>query len=248
MSSYQQSVPQQNQHMPFFFGQNANQQYMPTMILPPSHPAASNSALPMPDMDTLASSGHARGDGHSLNMNQIDMMDDGVMAIHQDVPSNSGILGSIPEENISHRRTYDYTSELRNNYSTVTQNGESVTYVRFRHNSCSVWTYSLMDKQDVKIRIALQENQLFFNLEDILTGVCGLELPTQKILAATRNLAFVGVVIGGEWKWSEKVYAEQYDDLAFGKEEVFVTYEGLQRLSTSRLNSGNVRTNDRGDS
>ena len=65
-------------------------------------------------------------------MNQIDMMDDGVMAIHQDVPSNSGILGSMPEENISHRRTYDYTSELRNNYSTVTQNGESVTYVRFR--------------------------------------------------------------------------------------------------------------------
>lgn len=43
------------------------------------------------------------------------------------------------------------------------------------------------------------------------------------------------------------MYAEQYDDLAFGKEEVFVTYEGLQRLSTSRLNSGNVRTNNRGD-
>ena len=38
------------------------------------------------------------------------------------------------------------------------------------------------------------------------------------------------------------MYAEQYGDLAFEKDEVFVTYEGLQRLAQSRIGGGNVRS------
>ena len=43
------------------------------------------------------------------------------------------------------------------------------------------------------------------------------------------------------------MYAEQYDDLAFDKEEVFVTFEGLQHLAQSRIGGGNVHSKMGGD-
>lgn len=194
MPNYHQTLPQQSQHLPFFFGHSSNPQYMPTMVLPPSHASASNPVLPMGDMEALPSASvQNRGEEHPLNIPQMEMMEDGVMSIHQDIPNATNLLGPIPEEALPPRpNAYDYASELHNNYSTVTRDSDTVSYIRFRHNNCATWTYRLSEKQEVKIRIALQENQLFFNLEDILSGVCGVDLAPSKIVSETRSLAFVG--------------------------------------------------------
>lgn len=148
----------------------------------------------MGDMEALPSASvQNRGEEHPLNIPQMEMMEDGVMSIHQDIPNATNLLGPIPEEALPPRpNAYDYASELHNNYSTVTRDSDTVSYIRFRHNNCATWTYRLSEKQEAKIRMALQENQLFFNLEDILSGVCGVDLAPSKIVSETRSLAFVG--------------------------------------------------------
>lgn len=150
----------------------------------------------MGDMEAIPSSSmQNRGEEHQLSIPQMEMMEDGVMNIHQEMQNGANLIGPIPEETMPHHQTtYDYTSELHNNFSTITRDSDSVSYIRFRHNNCATWTYNLSEKQEVKIRVALQENQLFFNLEDILSGVCGLELARSKLMAETKPLAFVGIV------------------------------------------------------
>ena len=54
------------------------------------------------------------------------------------------------------------------------------------------WDYTREDKQSAKLRLALQEGQLLFCLEDILEGVCDAELPHCRIAAFAKNLAQVG--------------------------------------------------------
>ena len=65
------------------------------------------------------------------------------------------------------------------------------------------WDYLREDKQSVKLRLALQEGQLLFSLEDILEGVCDAELPHCRIAAFAKNLLQVGNrgyfhLVGGE--------------------------------------------------
>ena len=54
------------------------------------------------------------------------------------------------------------------------------------------WDYTREDKQSVKLRLALQEGQLLFCLEDILEGVCDSELPHCRVTAFAKNLVQVG--------------------------------------------------------
>lgn len=91
------------------------------------------------------------------------------------------------------------------------------------------WDYLREDKQSVKLRLALQEGQLLFSLEDILEGVCDAELPHCRIAAFAKNLL----------QWEEKVNVVQYGDLAFEKEAIFVTYAGLQKLVSQKSAQGN---------
>ena len=106
----------------------------------------------MGDMEALPSASvQNRGEEHPLNIPQMEMMEDGVMSIHQDIPNATNLLGPIPEEALPPRpNAYDYASELHNNYSTVTRDSDTVSYIRFRHNNCATWTYRLSEKQVIR--------------------------------------------------------------------------------------------------
>ena len=65
--------------------------------------------------------------------------------------------------------------------------------MRFKKNNCCIWVYTLIDKKTCEIRIALQDGQVFFNLEDILEGVCGIEVTLNKLVNLTKSLVPVWV-------------------------------------------------------
>lgn len=101
------------------------------------------------------------------------------------------------------------------------------------------WDYLREDKQSVKLRLALQEGQLLFSLEDILEGVCDAELPHCRIAAFAKNLLQVGNrgyfhLVGGE---SERGAIRRP---GVRKRGDIRHLRGLQKLVSQKSAQGNV--------
>lgn len=163
-----------------------NQQYMNTMVLPSAQPS---SVSTIPEIETIPPSSVPlrQSEDRSIPINQVEILEDGVMNIQPELPVDNNLLVSLPTE---HPASYEYLNELRNTFGSLTTNLEApnATGVQFKRNNCTVWEYPLVDKQTVKIRLALQEGQVFFDLEDILDGVCGIDVTASKIASLTKTL------------------------------------------------------------
>ena len=64
--------------------------------------------------------------------------------------------------------------------------------MRIRHANCMMWDCPLSNGTMANIRLALQEEKLFFDLDDILMNVCHMNLTRRKQIMMVKNLKEVG--------------------------------------------------------
>lgn len=126
-----------------------------------------------------------------MAINQVEMIEEGVMNIANDMPVDNNLLVSLPAEQPA---SYEYLNDVRTTYSSIptTLDTPTATGMRFKRHNCATWEYPMIEKKVVKIRVALQEGVLFLDLEDILEGVCGIDVTPSKIANITKGLVPVG--------------------------------------------------------
>ena len=123
----------------------------------------------------------------SLAINQVGPLGEGVINFPSEIPVEGNHFVSLP--NVNQNVTYDSYLDIRPSFPTETSVLEipSATEVRFKRPSCVLWHYPV-EKDVVKIKMAIQDGQLFFNLNDILDGVCGYSIIPSKIQSLTKSL------------------------------------------------------------
>ena len=134
-------------------------------------------------------------DDRSLAMSQMDIIDDALPSYQHEPPADAPILVSLPAENQEHRQdggTYDYLAELTNTYASLSSEGVPAVLRLTRHN-CVVWDFPVGEKKTAKLRLGLQEGQLFISLDDVLGSICGIPLSRDKLASLVKPLVPVGV-------------------------------------------------------
>ena len=144
------------------------------MAIPSTHPAT---VPTIPDVDAR------QPEDRALPIGQVEMLDEGVMNIQQEIPDHT-ILVPLNDQ----PPAYNYINETTYPAVSTTLENPSSTGMRFKKNNCTVWEYTLLDKKTASIRLALQDGQVFFDLEDILEGVCGIEMTMNKLISVTKSL------------------------------------------------------------
>lgn len=124
----------------------------------------------------------------SLPINQVSLIGEGVINLPSELPVEGNHFVSLPT--VSQNVSYDSYLDIRpSTFPATTPVLEipSATEVRFKRPNCVTWNYPV-DKEEVKIRMAIQDGQLFFDLNDILDGVCGYNVIPSKIQSLTKSL------------------------------------------------------------
>ena len=161
------------------------------ITLPPSAPSTEIDAMPPP------SSALRHPDDRSLAMTQMDIIDDALPSYQHELPPDAPILVSLPAESHDSRgdarqeASYDYLAELTNTYASLSPEGVPAVLRLKRHN-CVVWDFPVGEKKTAKLRLGLQEGQLFLALDDVLGPICGIPLSRDKLAALVKPLVPVG--------------------------------------------------------
>ena len=128
-------------------------------------------------------------DDRSLPMGQMDIMEEN-LPYQQEVNQDPSLMVSLPAENQDihpEQVNFDYMTDMPNNYASLSSDGTSAV-VRLKRPNCAVWDFALSEKKTVKIRLGLQDGQLFLALEDIIINVCGVTLSYEKMMSMTKNM------------------------------------------------------------
>ena len=173
------------------------QPYISAITLPSGAGAAEMDALPP------APSGMRHADDRPLAMSQMDLIDDALPAYQHELPADAPLLVSLPAETQDSRSeprseaaTYDYLAELTNTYASLSPEGVPAVLRLKRHN-CVVWDFPVGEKKTAKLRVGLQEGQLFLALDDVLGAICGIPLSRDKLAALVKPLVPVGAMPRG---------------------------------------------------
>lgn len=161
---------------------------MNTMVLPSTQPTAVSSTM---DVDSLPPNSSLRpNEERSIPINQVEMLDENEINMGNDLPVDNNIMVSIPDD---HGITYDYMNDIRPTVTPVSSlmDAPNAKAICFKHQNCTTWEYPIYEKKTAKIRLALQEGQLFFDLDDILENVCGIDATPAKLTSLTKTLTLV---------------------------------------------------------